>query len=104
MRSLAAGGRLTVRLDWAAASLPRPTSTKTIAAAAATVTAAPAIASRRPTLLRIPTQVIEPKRLYHANIVKTNLSYLRRDENPQIFMMFTICNPRLRRLRRGSGD
>ena len=65
---------MTVRLDRAAASLPRPTSTTMIAAAAAAVTAAPTIAPRRLRLLCMPTQVIEPKRLYHANIVKGKLT------------------------------
>jgi hypothetical protein len=63
MRSLAAGGRLTVRLAWAAASLLRPANAKMIAAAVTAVTATPAIAPRFATLLFIALgQVIEPKR------------------------------------------
>src|SRR5438445_12081034 len=71
MRSCAAGGKLTVTLDCAAASLPRPTSTKRIAAAA--VSATPAIAPRLPTSLSIPSQVIEPEGLYHAKMVNAKL-------------------------------
>src|SRR6476469_4836553 len=74
MRSFAAGGRLTVRLACAAASLLRPMNASTSAAAAAAVTAAPAIALRCATAVFIAlSQVIEPKSLYHAILVNAKL-------------------------------
>ena len=62
-----------MRLACAAAPLLRPANIKTTAVAAAAITAAPAIAPRLVTVLRIPTQVIEPKRLYHAKMVNGKL-------------------------------
>src|SRR5579872_1682915 len=102
MRSWAGGGRLTVRLDCAAASLPRPISTNRIAAAAV-VTAAPAIAPFFPTPLRMSSQAIEPERLYHAAMVNGKLHLEAEGGNPQFFVSASVGKQPLRRLRVGLG-
>jgi hypothetical protein len=65
---------LTVRLACAAASLLRPTSRNASEAAAAAVTATPAIALPLPIVLGMPNQVIDPQCLYHANMVNEGLN------------------------------
>src|SRR5437868_3398276 len=74
MRSLAAGGRLTVRPAWLAASPLRPPAANRTAAAAAIATAPAAIAPRF-TVSLIASQVIEPKSLYQAKSGNAKLLY-----------------------------
>jgi len=40
----------------------------------------------------MPTQVIEPKRLYHANMVKTKLTLRRTGDDLQIFVMLATAS------------
>src|SRR5438552_1059351 len=74
MRSLAAGGRLTVRPARVAASPPRPPAANRTAAAAAIATAPAAIAPSF-TVSLIASQVIEPKSLYQAKSGNAKLLY-----------------------------
>src|SRR5438270_3063732 len=103
MRSLAAGGRFTVRLACAAASLLRPAMASRIAPAAATVTAAPTIAPRPFIALRISGQVIEPKRLYHAKMVNAKLLCEGKPETRH-YSELTSAKQQFRRLRPRIGN
>src|SRR3954451_1272110 len=87
MRSLAAGGKSTVRLAWAAASVLRAATVTAIAAAATTVTATPATAPLFPTLLITGmAKSLNPKAMYHAQMVNGKLPQLPTSGNRQLFI------------------
>src|SRR3954452_23294101 len=87
MRSLAGGGRTTVRLASAAASVLRAATVTASAAAAAAVPATPATAPLYPTrLITGMAKSLNPKAMYHAQMVNGKLPQLPTRRDRQLFI------------------